>query len=96
MELTILRTVVGLYDYSRCGNGRGEYEARIPVAGFAIFIVASIAWMADGLFENKPSLVIQNAIHLLINILGGAGCQWLRMRQASLDQSLLGSSFVKD
>jgi hypothetical protein len=45
-------------------------NARITVAGFAIFIVASIAWMADGRFEGKSSLVIQNAILLLINILG--------------------------
>jgi hypothetical protein len=47
-------------------------NARITVAGFAIFIVASIAWMADGRFEGKSSLVIQNAILLLINIL----CVW--------------------
>jgi hypothetical protein len=44
-------------------------NARITIAGFAIFIVASITWMADGWLENKSSLVIQNVI-LLINILG--------------------------
>jgi hypothetical protein len=33
-------------------------NARITVTGFAIFIVASIAWMADGWFETKSSLVI--------------------------------------
>jgi hypothetical protein len=34
-------------------------NARITVTGFAIFIVASIAWMADGWFETKSSFVIQ-------------------------------------
>jgi hypothetical protein len=33
-------------------------NARITVAGFMIFIVASIAWM-DGWLESKASLVIQ-------------------------------------
>ena len=45
-------------------------NARITVAGFAIFTVASIAWLADGWFESKSSLVIQNVILLVINVLG--------------------------
>jgi hypothetical protein len=62
-------------------------NARITVAGFAIFLVASIAWMADGWSESKSSLMIQNASLLIINILGsGAGCQGLRKRQ--LDRKL--------
>jgi hypothetical protein len=44
-------------------------NARITVAGFMIFILASIAWMIDGWLESKASLVIQNVI-LLINALG--------------------------
>jgi hypothetical protein len=40
------------------------------VAGFALFIVASLAWMADSWLESKASLVIQNAILLAINVLG--------------------------
>jgi hypothetical protein len=43
--------------------------ARITVAGFVIFIVASIAWMADGWVESKASLVVQNVALLLINAL---------------------------
>jgi hypothetical protein len=35
-----------------------------------IFIVASIAGMADGWLETKTSLVIQNVILLLINAIG--------------------------
>ena len=40
------------------------------VAGFALFIVAALAWMADGWLEGKASLVIQNVILLAINVLG--------------------------
>jgi hypothetical protein len=47
-----------------------NWNSRVMVAGFAIFIVASIAWMVDGWLENKASLIIQNAILLLINLLG--------------------------
>ena len=47
-----------------------NWNARVMVAGFIIFIVASLAWMADGWLEGKASLVIQNAILLAINILG--------------------------
>jgi hypothetical protein len=35
-----------------------------------IFIVASVAWMVDGWVEAKTSLVIQNVILLLINVIG--------------------------
>jgi hypothetical protein len=45
-------------------------NARVTVAGFIIFIVASIAWMVDGWLETKASLVIQNVILLLINVIG--------------------------
>jgi hypothetical protein len=45
-------------------------NARTTFAGFTIFIVASVAWMADGWLEAKTSLVIQNVILLLINAIG--------------------------
>ena len=45
-------------------------NARVMVAGFALFIVAALAWMADGWLEGKASLVIQNVILLAINVLG--------------------------
>ena len=69
-ELTILRTVAACTTILAAAMVAANMNARITVAGFAIFIVASIAWMADGWFESKSSLVIQNAILLLINILG--------------------------
>ena len=69
-ELAILRTFAACTTILAAAMVAANMNARITVAGFAIFIVASIAWMADGWFENKSSLVIQNVILLLINILG--------------------------
>jgi hypothetical protein len=43
---------------------------RAMVAGFVIFVGASLAWMADGWIEGKASLVVQNAILLLVNLAG--------------------------
>jgi hypothetical protein len=45
-------------------------NARATFAGFSIFIAASLAWMSDGLVENKTSLVVQNVVLLLISVLG--------------------------
>ena len=51
-----------------------NWNARITVCGFALFIAASLAWIADGIIEPKNSLIIQNAVLLLINVLAyGAG-----------------------
>jgi hypothetical protein len=69
-ELTILRTVAACTTILAAAMVATNMNARITVAGFVIFIAASIAWMADGWFENKSSLVIQNVILLMINILG--------------------------
>ena len=69
-ELTILRTVAACTTILAAAMVAANLNARITVAGFAIFIVASLAWMADGWFESKSSLVIQNVILLPINILG--------------------------
>ena len=43
---------------------------KLMIAGFALFIVASIAWMIDGMLEGKTSLIVQNAVLLLVNIAG--------------------------
>jgi hypothetical protein len=54
---------------------------RITVAVFAIFIVASLARMADRWFERKSSLVTKNAILLLINVLSVG--RWLPRAERS-------------
>ena len=45
-------------------------SARVTVLGFGVFTVASMAWMIDGWLDGKASLLIQNAVLLLINIAG--------------------------
>jgi hypothetical protein len=74
-ELAILRTFAACTTILAAAMVAANMNARITVAGFVIFIVASIAWMTDGRLENKSSLVIQNLILLLINILGA--WRWL-------------------
>jgi hypothetical protein len=69
-ELMILRSFAAVTTVLAAALVAVNVNARVTVAGFAIFIVASIAWMADGWVESKASLVIQNIVLLLINILG--------------------------
>jgi multisubunit Na+/H+ antiporter MnhG subunit len=69
-ELAILRTFAAVTTVLAASLVAANLNARATVAGFMIFIVASIAWMADGWLETKASLVIQNVILLLINAIG--------------------------
>jgi hypothetical protein len=69
-ELTTLRTLAACTTVLAAAMVAANVNARVTVAGFVIFITASLAWMADGWFESKTSLLIQNAILLLINVLG--------------------------
>jgi hypothetical protein len=47
-----------------------NWSPKVTVAGFVVFIAASIAWLLDGWVEDKASLMIQNAVLLLVNIAG--------------------------
>ena len=69
-ELMILRTFATVTTVLAASLVAANLNARVTVAGFIIFIVASIAWMVDGWLETKASLVIQNVILLLINVIG--------------------------
>jgi hypothetical protein len=69
-ELMLLRTFGAVTTVLAAALVAANVNARITVAGFMIFIVASLAWMVDGWLESKSSLVIQNAILLLINAAG--------------------------
>jgi hypothetical protein len=69
-DLAVLRTVAAVTTVLAAALVAANLNARITVAGFIIFIVASIAWMIDGWLESKASLVIQNVILLLINAIG--------------------------
>ena len=65
-QLSILRTFAAATTVLAAALVAANLNARSTVAGFMIFIVASIAWMADGWLETKTSLVIL----LLINAIG--------------------------
>lgn len=69
-ELVLLRGAATVMTILAAAMVAANWNARLTVAGFALFILAAIAWMLDGWFEEKSSLVIQNAVLLLINILG--------------------------
>lgn len=69
-ELAILRTFAAVTTVLAAALVAANLNARISVAGFMIFLLASIAWMIDGWLEGKASLVIQNVILLLINAIG--------------------------
>jgi len=45
-------------------------SAKIMVAGFSIFVVASLVWIAAGYLDDKTSLVVQNVVLLLVNAAG--------------------------
>jgi hypothetical protein len=69
-ERMLIRTFGAVATVLAAALVAANVNARITVAGFMIFIVASLAWMVDGLLESKASLVIRNAILLLINAAG--------------------------
>ena len=69
-ELMILRTFAAVTTVLAASLVAANMNARVTAAGFIIFIVASIAWMVDGWLETKASLVIQNVILLVINVIG--------------------------
>jgi hypothetical protein len=89
-ELTTLRTLAACTTVLAAAMVAANVNARVTVAGFVIFIIASVAWMADGWFESKTSLVIQNAILLLINVLGV--WRWLPRVEKEAGMSGLGAA----
>ena len=68
--MMLLRTFAAVTTIIAAALVAANWNARVMVAGFLIFIVAALAWMADGWLEGKASLVIQNVILLAINVLG--------------------------
>jgi hypothetical protein len=69
-SMMLLRTFAAATTILAAGLVGANWNARAMVAGFVIFIVAALAWMADGWLEGKASLVIQNLILLGINMVG--------------------------
>ena len=70
MSLEVLRTLAAAMTIIAAAMVAANWNARITVCGFALFIAASLAWIADGIIEPKNWLIIQNAVLLVINLLG--------------------------
>ena len=68
--LTLLRAFAAVTTVIAALMVASNWGPKTMVAGFVVFIVASIAWLIDGWLEDKSALVIQNAILFLINIVG--------------------------
>lgn len=68
--LEVLRLVAALLTVAAAIMVALNWSPKVTVAGFVVFIAASIAWLLDGWVEDKASLMIQNAVLLLVNIAG--------------------------
>jgi hypothetical protein len=87
-SMMILRALAAVLTVLAAAMVAANVSARTMVWGFSIFILASIAWIADGWLEGKASLVIQNAVLLLVNILG----VWRWLPKAEKEPAIAGSS----
>ena len=52
--------------------------SRLTGWGFAVFTVGAVAWMGVGFYAHKPNLLWQNAILLVIDLVGV--WRWLGLR----------------
>ena len=57
--------------------------SRITGFGFAVFLIGSVAWLANGLLTGQPALAWTNAVLTLLNIFGV--WRWLG-RQARVEE----------
>jgi hypothetical protein len=69
-EMAILRGAAAVTTVVAAALVAVNINARVTVAGFGIFIVASLLWVIDGYIESKSSLVMQNVALFLINVAG--------------------------
>lgn len=81
--LSILRTLSATLTVIAACMVASNWSPKTMVAGFSVFVAASIAWIIDGWLESKPSLIIQNAVLLGVNIFG----IWRWLPKASNDES---------
>lgn len=68
--LSLLRTVAAVLTVIAALMVASNWSPKTMVAGFGVFIAASIAWVLDGWLEAKASLIIQNVMLLGINVFG--------------------------
>lgn len=69
-------TGTGILGAMLCAANLG---ARVTGSGFVVFTVSSVAWVTAGWLDGTTSLVVQNAVLFLINLIGIY--RWLIMRR---------------
>ena len=70
MDLMLVRGFAAVTTVIAAVLVASNWSPKTMVTGFLVFIVASLAWMLDGWLEGKASLIIQNAVLLLVNLFG--------------------------
>ena len=70
MDIAVLKGFASLTTVVAAILVASNWSPKIMVAGFVVFVVASLAWICAGWFENQPSLYLQNFILLLVNVVG--------------------------
>jgi hypothetical protein len=53
MSLEVLRTLAAAMTIIAAAMVAANWNARITVCGFALFIAASLAWIADGIMNRR-------------------------------------------
>lgn len=48
----------------------GNFGRRITGYAFVVFTVSSVGWVAVGLLDEEPPLIIQNVVLTLVNLFG--------------------------
>lgn len=70
MDMAVLKGIASFTTVIAAILVASNWSPKVMVAGFAVFVVASLAWIGAGWFENQPSLYVQNIILLLVNVFG--------------------------
>lgn len=76
--MTVLRGLAAVVTITSAVMVAANWAPATTRLGFAVGVLASVLWIADGMLEQKASLVLQNIAFLIINA-GG----WIRWKPAS-------------
>jgi hypothetical protein len=68
--VTIVKAAASITTVAAAILVASNWSAKIMVAGFSLFVLASLLWIAAGWSEEQPSLYIQNLVLLAVNIVG--------------------------
>ena len=70
MDMSTLKAFASLTTIVAAILVASNWSPKIMVGGFAVFVLASLAWIGAGWYENQPSIYLQNVILLAVNLFG--------------------------